>query len=405
VRLAALAAALWLTAALAPVSAVAQQPTPWVGFFSPAARVKTEPPPADGWALGEAGAWPWERFQPGPDAGAVWQLSLRSQRHSDALPLARFGDDVWSQLTPRPGRNLAYLDEELRLARRSGAWSIGLLARSQATLVASRESLELARIVDSGQRPPAAAQWAADVQLTAFSGVGLALARDFTPAPGWTAQLSAQALSLLRWRDRRITGPVAFDAGAQAYSLQLQSDEIDDRLVFPYQQAHAPRGAGLLLGAALGWRGGPWTLGAALLDGGWLRWRGVPQQQASLDSGRTGLDADGFLLYGPLIEGRNRQQDLTRRLSWRGRLTLDRALASDQTLGLTVDTVPGFGALPALDWRQRRGRLAWGLGWRVHERRLTLGADWQGWTLRAGADRLDASARSREWVLGYAASF
>lgn len=343
---------------------------------------------------------------PATEAGPVWQFSLRSDRHSDALPLAALGDDDWRHLAPRAGRNLAYVDEQLRLQRRSGGWTFGLLARSQATLVASRETLLLAAQVDGGRRPVADARWQADMQLRAFSGAGALVAHEWPLAPGLTLELSAQLLALGRWRERSIHGPVAYDASTASYAFALQSSELDDRLEFPFQQAFAQRGVGALLGAELAWTAGPWSARAALRDGGWLHWRGVPQQQATLATDAQGLDADGFVVFRPLVEGRNAQAGLTRTQPWHGHLALSRTVAEGRQLGVTIDTVPGFGALPALQWQQRLhpaaiGPVQLGLGWRLHERRATLALGWRGWQLQAGADRLDAAARSRAFALSW----
>ena len=125
----------------------------------------------------------------------------------------------------------------------------------------------------------------------------------------------------------------------------------------------------------------------------------MPQQQATLDTAAQALDPDGFVIYLPLVQGRNSQAGLTRWQPWRGRLSLDRAWGHGQSLGVTVDTVPGFGALPALRWQRGQGATRLGLGWRLHERRATLALAWRGWQLQAGADRLGAEARSRDLAL------
>ena len=370
-----------LVASLVTAPAAAQEPATSAGYFAFAAAV------------------------PASKAAPAWQLTVRSDHHSDALPLAVLGDDDWQHLAPRPGRNLAYLDDEVRLQRRSGDWTWGLLARSQASVVASRETLQLARAVDSGKRPATDTHWAADMRLRAFSGAGLLVARSQVLAPGWTGGVSAQALALGGWRSRSISGPVAYDAARRSYSFALQSHEVSNRLDYPYQQAFARRGAGLLLGAELAWTAGDWSASAALRDGGWLHWRGVPQQQASLVTDRQGVDADGFLVYGPLIEGRNRQDGLTQRQPWRGQLALSRHWGRGQQLGVSLDTLPDFGVLPAVQWQCPVGEALLGLGWRLHERRLTVALDWRGFSLRAGADRLDAAARSRALALAYGLAF
>ncbi len=358
-------------------------------------------------------------------AGGVVTFGLRSDHHADPVSLALMGHGHWrsrdwAQVAPRPGDNLARIDDEARLGwqARSGAWAgwqMALLARSQATLVASHDALALAAQLARGERPPADADWAARVRLRAFTGAGLAFGREhaltFVPAPGrWQAAWELQGLVLGSWRERSIAGPVHLDAASQRYGFALGSSEAYNRLRLPFLQAAARRGAGLLLGARLDWQGeGAWAPWAslALRDGGWLHWRGMPQQQATLDTDTATTDADGFLVYQPLIQGRNRQSALTRWQPWRTRLAGGVTAAGGQRWGLRLDTEPGWGVLPALTWQlpaAAAGAPGWaGLGWqaewRTHERRLTLGLDWRGLSLRLGADRLGGGARSREWAL------
>lgn len=349
---------------------------------------------------------------PGAEAAeppqATWQLGLQSDRHSDALPLSALGDDAWQRLAPRPGRNLAYVDDELRLSRTQGGWTWSVLARSHATLVASDSALALAALVDSGRRPAADAQWAVQARLRAFAGAGLALGHEHTLAPGWSVRWEAQALALGRWRERRFDGPVQYGVATGTYQFDLASEDLDNRLDFPFRQAVARRGAGLLLAGELAWQGDTAWARAGLRDGGWLRWAGLPRQQATLDTATQAVDADGFLVYQPLVQGRYRQDGLTRWLPWRATVAAGARLPGGQRLGLQVETLPGWGALPTLQWQRPAatpGGLALGADWRLHERRLDLSLDWAGLTLRAGADRLDGQARSRVLAVGYRRAF
>lgn len=336
----------------------------------------------------------------------AWQLSLHSDRHSDALPLRQLGSDAWQMgLAPRGGRNLAYLDDELRLARNpidGAGWSLALLARSSATLVASDDALALSAQVARGQRPMGDARWQAAVRLRAFAGIGAELGRRQALAPQWTTRWSAQGLLLTRWRERQLDGPVGYDAASGTYNFALRSSELHDRLRFPFRDSFAAHGAGLLLGVEMAWQGERGSVALALRDGGWLRWNGVPQRQMQLDTSTQTVDADGFLIYQPLIQGHNSQADTTRAEPWRANAKVGWRLTGAGHIDVSVEHLPGFGALPAVQWQQRSGTVDWGLGWRLHERRASVSAAWQGWRVRAGADRLGASARSREFGLSYA---
>lgn len=371
-----------------------------------------------GWALaGAAGAQ--------PAAGTagdvpVWQLQLSSDRHSDALPLAGWGDDDWGRLRPRSGTNLAYVDEQLRLQRRSGRWTLGLVARSHATLVAGEQALALAAQLAQGRQPAGgqpAQQWQVDMRLRGFAGAGASLALDSPADAGWArtlaaatggqwqASVAAELLALGRWRLRRIDGTASHNGSSGSsgggYAFALRSDEHDDDLSVPFQQAFARRGAGLLLGGALQWQGGGWTARAALHDGGWLHWRGLPRQQLALDTSTVGFDADGFLQYRPLVTGQNSQRGFTQVQPWTGTLALAYDVDERRQVGITLRQLPGGPLLPALHWRQRSGGLQWGLGWQVHQRRASIDIAWHGLALQAGADRLGAGAHSRSFLLAW----
>jgi hypothetical protein len=354
--------------------------------------------------------------QPAADAAAdtpVWQLRLSSDRHSDALPLSAWGDDDWARLRPRAGRNLAYLDEQARLERRSGGLTLGLVARSQATLVAGRPALELAALLARGRVSAEDREWPVKMRLRGFAGAGVSLALD-SPAEArwaaalaaraggqWQASVSAEALALGRWRLRRIDGTVSLGDNGGADAFALRSDEHDDRLSAPFQRAFARRGAGLLLGGALQWQHGAWTARAALHDGGWLHWRGLPRQQLALDTDTLGVDADGFVQYRPLLTGQNSQRGFSQVQPWSATLALAHDFDDRRQAGVVLRQRPGAPLLPALQWRQRSGDLRWGLGWQLHERRASIDLAWRGLTLQAGADRLGAGAHSRSFSLGW----
>lgn len=330
-------------------------------------------------------------------AAPGWRLSLASDRHVDALALGRLGDDEAARaLDPRAGRNLGYLFDELRLERRgSDGTRVVLLARQRAIAIASAGALELARQVETGGTPGHDRDWRVDLDHLGFAGAGLELGtRDLVPAPGVTLALSAQALALQRVGARQIDGRAGWRQAEGRYQAELRSLQIDDRLDFPFRQPMAARGWALLLGGRLALRDGAWDGELRWQDAGRLHWRGLPQQQAQLSTDQAGLDADGFVSYRPLVEGRNRQPPWRRTLApvstleigWRGE-GLGRLQA-----GLVW--LPGWGALPRLGWQGQAG--GWGLSaqWRPHERRIGVGIERSGWSLQLGSDLRGGERRS-----------
>src|SRR5688500_13804316 len=205
--------------------------------------------------IGLAGVGAAVLADPAPEA--PWALSLRSAHHSDALPLHAFGDDDSARraLSPRRGRNLAYVDDELKLGRQVGAWQWALVARSHATLVSSEDALDLAPRLDRDAAQSADRRWQTDLRYQAFQGGGIELGQALAPAAGWQLAWNAQVLRLRHWRERRLDGPVHFDAASAAYSFDLRSTQVDDRLDFPFRTGFRDTGTGLLFGGRIGWRG------------------------------------------------------------------------------------------------------------------------------------------------------
>lgn len=335
-------------------------------------------------------------------AAPGWSLSARSVHHGEAVPLSAIDDEdeALRRLDPRRGRNIAYVDDEVRLSFDSGAWRWSVLARNSAVLVTSRDTLELVQQINSDVTPGTDRRWQTKLRYESFQGGGLELGYRFEPAAHWQARLATQVLQLRHWRQRRLDGPVSFEAGSATYAFDLQSSHTDDRLRFPFQGSKDDTGAGLLLAGEVGWRGDAWSASLGVRDLGWLRWRQLPQQYATLSTQTQSYDADGFVIYKPLIMGRNSQEGYTHRLRgvWSARAAWQAGEAG--TLELSGDWVHDFGVLPAIAWRQRLGAVDAGLQWHVHERRATVSLGWQGWWLRAGADRLGSQQRSRELALG-----
>ncbi len=360
---------------------------------------------AAGLLLAAAASRPAAALAATPTEG--WRFKLRSLQHSDATALNLGHDPRAGDLAPRPGRNLAYIDDEVRAERQAAGWTVGLLARSRATLVASADTLALYQQVDSGEPISADRRWSVEARFRGFSGSGLVVGRAHDLGAGWSAHGQVQALVLQRWRERRISGSVGASLTRGEYDFALTSTQRDDRLRLPFQNANPSRGAALLGDLSVAWQGQRWKFEATVKDAGWLHWRALPRQDAVLDSRTSAFDADGFVIYRPLIQGQNTQPTATQAAAAWARLAAQGqpAATSSLTWDAGCDVLPGFGLLPWLGLRADVGASQLGLQWRTHERRLTLQWQWQGLALTAGADRLGAGSRSRELGLAWRLPF
>lgn len=323
----------------------------------------------------------------GSVSAADWVLSVQTDRHLDALALGHLGDDAaWSRLQPRPGRNLGYFFDELRLTRHTdgGHWS--LLARQRAVAVVSEGALDLARSVDAGGDPAGDRRWSVALDYLGFSGVGVEFGRRLDLGGGWQGDAACQGLQLQRLSARQAHGEAAYQAATASYRAELGSRESDSRLTFPYQSAVAGHGLGLLCRAGVQWQGGPWTVAVEGRDAGVLSWNGLPQQDAVLSTDQQTVGADGFVTYQPLVQGRNTQSPGRHTLAPISIWSVGWAGTSLGRFHAEVVWLPGWGALPGAGWARGFGDWQLGLGWRVHERRAEASVARGGWRLALSSD-------------------
>lgn len=337
-----------------------------------------------------------------PDAERPWVFTARSVHHGEAVPLRALDDEdeALARLDPRSGRNIAYVDDEVRLSMPAGAWTFSVLARSSALLVTDATTLDLVRQVSSDTTPGNDRRWSAQVRYESFQGAGVEAGYRFTPAERWQAGVAVQWLKLRHFRRRTLDGQVQFDAASRTYAFDLESTHADDRLRFPFQGPTQDGGMGLLFSADVGWRDDTWAASLGVRDVGWLRWNDLPHQYATLSTHTQSYDADGFVVYEPLVVGRNEQRRHTRTMPgwWTARASWRAADAGE--FELSDDWVRDYGWLPAVAWQRRFGDIDLGVQWRLHERRVGVAVGWRGWQLRLGADRIGSQQRSREFSIG-----
>lgn len=355
-----------------------------------------------------------------PSTG-VWTLDVRLDHHDDAVPLRAHGDDdeVLRRLDPRPGRNQAWIDDELRLRHVRGHWSFGLLARSRLSVHVDAETLALVRHVDRDEpASPEGRHWRVDARATGYAGQGLALGwrsaamrNDVSQEGASTAWFELQGLALTRWIDRRWAGQVSQAGGDGRYAVALQSWRRDDRLVEPMLPAPAGQGRAWLLAGGFRWDFAPtWELSGAVHDLGRLSWRGIVEEESRLSTDTALRDANGQVNVAPLMQGRVQAR------------TLSASAPAWAELRLETRVTAHAGASAATRWGGA-GSGWWRLGWRqawspdLALLVTALSPDWPvrrwgvmlqdgpddtaSWSISLAADGLTGSRRSMGLTLGW----
>ncbi len=383
--------------------------------------------------------------EPGPErppvsaaaANMAWSFNIRIDHHDDAVPLRAHGDDdeVLRRLDPRPGRNSAWIDDELRLQLDRGPWSYGALARSRLDIRVDADTLALIRHVDRDEPLPAGGlDWRVDARAGGFAGRGLWM--------GWrTGELSAcdcggwvelQGLQLTRWIDRRWTGHAARDADDGRYALSLQGWRRDDRQIEPFLPTPAGQGQAWLLAGGFRWAMAPGSrLSGSLHDLGGLRWRGIVEETSTVSTDTDLQQPDGHITLAPLMQGRvRRRPSFARAPAW-AQLRLDSRLAPNAIASVSTRWGTASQGWWQIAWRQalwagldlqasahspawpvRRWGLEFQAGPQAAGGRVGLpsstgatgvggAAACSGWSIGVMADRLSSQRRSAAFTLGW----
>lgn len=338
--------------------------------------------------------------------GLIWQVS--SDRFSDPLPLSALMRNELAEVKPRHEQSLIYLRDEARLSARWAAGTLSVIARQSATLVADRGAAVVVQDIATAGKPATSYRHPVNLYVQGFAGVGLGF--DLAGATGkgvlaW--QVGVQGLRLTRHLMRELNGLAIYDAGTGVYELDAASRQANDRLRFPFQRAHAASGSAWLFHGGLGWQASDsLRLGLRVEDLGRLRWDDIPRESLTLSTDVSSVDSDGYLVYKPLVSGRNLQTAYTTKATASWEASGQWTWSSTWQGVWRVRRVDGFH--PALhetgmSWAHAGWRAT--AGWRWHERALDLGISKGGLTLRMSADRLDASAHTRMLALQWASDW
>ncbi len=320
-----------------------------------------------------------------------WRVELRSARYSDPLPLRYFGQADWAQrVQARPGLNLVQFDQSMSLQRvvnGSGhQWSL-VLRQLGRVILDDTTALRIQQI-DSGAEAAQDWQWHPQLTYRGLAGYGLGWAYRPNQHEGMYFEGGTQVLTVSSLSARDFSGAVDFNATSQRYAFNVQSTQSANRLVFPFQKPHDSAGLALLLNARVGWRSNPWHFSVGMRDAGWLRWQGLPSQFLNYNTQTQVRDANGHILYRPLVQGQNTQSDVRWSAPWTGELEASVNLTPHVSLSMPWEYVPRFGWLPAMRWQDHVGALKWSITWRQHQKDVQTQWHWGAWSLTFAAGRI-----------------
>ena len=335
----------------------------------------------------------------------AWRVELHSERYSDPLPLRHLGQADWAEhVQARSGRNLVQVNQSLALRRVDATsrhqWS--LLARQLGRIVMDETTAVRIGQIANGTESTQDWHWRPQLTYQGFAGYGLGWAYLTPQQEGVYFDVGSQLLTVTRLSARNFSGTVDFNASSQRYAFNVQSSRGDSRLAFPFQKPYAETGLALLLNGRVGWRSALWSFNVGVRDAGWLQWQGLPQQDLNYNTQNKVRDANGYILYRPLVQGQNSQNAARWRAPWTGELQAAVNIAPQTSLSLPWEYVPALGWLPAMRWQDQAGALQWSATWRQHQKDVLTQWHWGPWSLTWAAGRI---RHSQDLGLSYALVF
>jgi hypothetical protein len=244
-----------------------------------------------------------------PDA--AWRVYGKAQAWAayDTIPIGELTGDWDRNYTPRDGRNVFLQRNRIETGVEKDGWHIGVEYRAEASLRASRDTVELYRMYRSKQRPAQARVFDVDLRLKGWAAGGLRVGRTVALAAGADAPLlmvSAAVYGRARNLEHAAAGKVGY-APDGAYRLDASYAASRNNYDYLFRREAEQASAGATTSVAAQWPlTKELTVNVAVNDL-WsrLRWRNLPSTTATVASDVREVDSDGYINYKPQIAGRN----------------------------------------------------------------------------------------------------
>ena len=350
---------------------------------------------------------------------APWTLSATASEESigQGLPVLALDRDDWPSYRsgqsshPRAWRSL---QAELGATHPSG-WRISTLARAEAWLQASPDTVTAAALEATKAEPEAGRRYDLNASSQSWQGQGV---RAGTPwmkldtAERWHWQADVQLLRLQQLRTIDLSGNVSY-LSTDDYDFNVHSQRSNPNITDPYLSASGSSGLGSSLSVAV--HGEPaegWQVQLRADDLlSRLDWPDLATDTAVLDSQVISRAPDGSLDYAPLIKGQKTLMHVTRRIGvhWQAKAQLVRFRPQRPAGRGDAAHRPQGWAEPVLarlgQWRCRTSRPRWSLAIEPVRRVASLGLVWRGWQALLATDGKGARSEFRYLHLGWQGEF
>ena len=282
---------------------------------------------------------------------------------NDPLSARAYFNDWQGNYHPRDGLNLGLASLRSEAGVQWAGWRVSEVRRLELLIESGREMTDLERFYKTRQALPAGQAYAIDIRYAAYEAKGWRLDKAWN----WKLQ-GGQELGLgvgysllegTRVRAGSALGSVT-SQGRGNYTYSARMDDASSRKTYPFQTPGTPQGSGGTADVGLYWK----TPGGARLEYvvndlfGRMRWSEIPGTVTNANTGVTGTDPNGFIVYAPALSGRNARRDFTQKLTMRWGMEAEIPWRDFYVLGSLSHLQQTSFPLLAAGWKPLRG-------WRV----------------------------------------
>lgn len=293
-------------------------------------------------------------------APSFWVINVSTEivGMGQGLPVFALQRDDWPRYRTDSGAVArAFQSTRFTLsATHSSGWQIGTLLRTEASLEASRDAVDLAALNANRADPPTRRDFDIHAIGQGWQAAGIVVGTPWLSLDAqklWQGQVQLQLMTLRQLRTDAISGFTNYHGGG-SYDFALQSQRSRDDLAAPFLQPSDSAGRAASVSFAVTAKPTDnWKLQLRAEDLlSLLDWPSLGTESATLNTRVLGSVSDGTLNYAPLIAGRN---------------TLERGQGR-----------MGARWVADLVWSPRIWRDSGGVSFRA-ERKLGLAQYWLGW--------------------------
>lgn len=241
---------------------------------------------------------------------------------SDPLSVRQYQGDWQGNYHPRDGRNIGLLTLRSETGAQAMGWRLSAVRRTELLIDAGRGMTDLERLYKTRQAIPLGQVFDIDINYAGYEAKGWRLdkAWNWKPREGHELRfgLGYSLLEGTRVRSGNALGTLT-GLGGGNYTYSVRTDDANTRKTYPFLTPGTPEGNGSSVDLGLEWKtpqGARFELVVNDLLGR-MRWSEIPGTVSNANTGVTGTDANGYIVYAPALSGRNARRDFTQKLPLR----------------------------------------------------------------------------------------